>query len=195
MSHVLRSLSRSRGFVAWTVGSLASGMAVAIAALAFLNASLLRPFPVIQSGYHDILGLDSMAFAIAASLFLRGHADGECAACHASSASRSDREPEGRLRSHPMRLATKLILSLLLGLVAVVPEQEVGWMANGRDVQGTRYLPASRSLATTSDASRWHGPTAPAKRTRDSRRKSRQRSRPRHSSSTARCTSARRSGA
>ncbi len=40
-----------------------------------------------------------------------------------------------------MRLATKLVLSLLLGLVAVVPEQEVGWTANGRDVQGTRYLP------------------------------------------------------
>ena len=42
-----------------------------------------------------------------------------------------------------MRLATKLILSLLLGLIAVVPEQEVGWTANGRDVHGTRYLPAS----------------------------------------------------
>ena len=42
-----------------------------------------------------------------------------------------------------MRLATKLILSLLLGLVAVVPEQEVGWTANGRDVQGTRYLPSA----------------------------------------------------
>ena len=42
-----------------------------------------------------------------------------------------------------MRLATKLILSLLLGLIAVVPEQEVGWTANGRDVQGTRYLPSA----------------------------------------------------
>jgi quinoprotein glucose dehydrogenase len=42
-----------------------------------------------------------------------------------------------------MRLATKLVLSLLLGLIAVVPEQEVGWMANGRDVHGTRYLPSA----------------------------------------------------
>ena len=37
----------------------------------------------------------------------------------------------------------KLILSLLFGLIVVLPAQEVGWIANGRDVQGTRYLPGA----------------------------------------------------
>jgi putative ABC transport system permease protein len=39
-----RSLRRSGAFAAWVVGSLAIGMAVAIAALALLNAALLLPF-------------------------------------------------------------------------------------------------------------------------------------------------------
>ena len=39
-----RSLRRSGAFTAWVVGSLAIGMAVAIAALALLNAALLLPF-------------------------------------------------------------------------------------------------------------------------------------------------------
>jgi len=37
-----------------------------------------------------------------------------------------------------------LLTALLLGTaLTALPAQEVGWMANGRDVQGTRYLPAS----------------------------------------------------
>ena len=39
-----RSLRHSRSFTAWVVGSLAIGMAVAIAALALLNAALVLPF-------------------------------------------------------------------------------------------------------------------------------------------------------
>ena len=39
-----RSLRRSGSFTAWVVGSLAIGMAVAIAALALLNAALVLPF-------------------------------------------------------------------------------------------------------------------------------------------------------
>ncbi|HJR60635.1 MAG TPA: FtsX-like permease family protein [Vicinamibacterales bacterium] len=42
-----RALRHSRGFALWVVGSLAIGMAVAIAALAFLNALLFRPFPAV----------------------------------------------------------------------------------------------------------------------------------------------------
>ena len=40
----LRSLRHSGSFSAWVVGSLAVGMAVAIAALALLNAALVLPF-------------------------------------------------------------------------------------------------------------------------------------------------------
>jgi predicted permease len=40
----VRSLRRSGSFTAWVVGSLAIGMAVAIAALALLNAALVLPF-------------------------------------------------------------------------------------------------------------------------------------------------------
>ena len=37
-----------------------------------------------------------------------------------------------------------LVTALLLGTALMaLPAQEVGWIANGRDVQGTRYLPAS----------------------------------------------------
>jgi quinoprotein glucose dehydrogenase len=37
-----------------------------------------------------------------------------------------------------------LVTALLLGTaLTALPAQEVGWIANGRDVQGTRYLPAS----------------------------------------------------
>ena len=42
--YACRSLAHSRGFAVWVVGSLAAGMAVAIAALAFLNAAMFRPF-------------------------------------------------------------------------------------------------------------------------------------------------------
>jgi predicted permease len=41
----LRALWGSRRFTGWVVGSLAIGMAVTIAALAMLNASLILPFP------------------------------------------------------------------------------------------------------------------------------------------------------
>ena len=40
-----RALRHSRGFTAWIVGSLAIGMAVTIAALALLIASLVGPLP------------------------------------------------------------------------------------------------------------------------------------------------------
>jgi putative ABC transport system permease protein len=45
--HACRALVQSRGYAAWVVGSLAVGMAVAIAALAFLNTLLFRPFPAV----------------------------------------------------------------------------------------------------------------------------------------------------
>ena len=37
----------------------------------------------------------------------------------------------------------------ILALFTAVHAQEVGWMANGRDVQGTRYLPASEIARET----------------------------------------------
>jgi predicted permease len=43
--YACRALAQSREYASWVVGSLAIGMAVAIAALAFLNASMFRPFP------------------------------------------------------------------------------------------------------------------------------------------------------
>ena len=47
--YACRALAHSREYAAWVVGSLAIGMAVAIAALAFLNASMFRPFPGVTS--------------------------------------------------------------------------------------------------------------------------------------------------
>lgn len=43
----LRALRHSRRFTAWVVGSLTIGMAVTIAALALLNASMVLPFPAV----------------------------------------------------------------------------------------------------------------------------------------------------
>ena len=43
--YALRALRHSRRFTLWVVGSLALGMAVTIAALALLNASMILPFP------------------------------------------------------------------------------------------------------------------------------------------------------
>lgn len=45
LRYSLRALWCSRRFTGWVVGSLAIGMAVTIAALALLNASLILPFP------------------------------------------------------------------------------------------------------------------------------------------------------
>src|SRR5215208_2222214 len=45
--HACRALAHSRGFSVWVVGSLALGMAVTIAAFAFLNTLLFRPYPAI----------------------------------------------------------------------------------------------------------------------------------------------------
>jgi putative ABC transport system permease protein len=42
-----RALQHARGYSAWVVGSLALGVAVTIAALALLNATLLLPFPAV----------------------------------------------------------------------------------------------------------------------------------------------------
>lgn len=47
--YACRALAHSRDYAAWVVGSLAIGMAVAVAALAFLNASMFRPFPGVTS--------------------------------------------------------------------------------------------------------------------------------------------------
>ena len=73
--------------------------------------------------------------------------------------------------------------------------QEIGWEANGRDLQGTRYLPARE--ITRENVHRlelaWTYRTGEADARFATRRKPR--SRRRRSSSTARCTSARRSGA
>ncbi len=44
-----RALMHSRGFAIWVVGSLAIGMAVTIAALALLNATLVLPFPQVSN--------------------------------------------------------------------------------------------------------------------------------------------------
>jgi predicted permease len=43
--YAIRALRHSRRFTFWVVGSLALGMAVTIAALALLNASMILPFP------------------------------------------------------------------------------------------------------------------------------------------------------
>ena len=48
LRYARRALRHSRGFASWVVGSLAIGMAVAIAALAFLNATMFRPFPSVS---------------------------------------------------------------------------------------------------------------------------------------------------
>lgn len=45
--YACRALTHSRGYASWVVGSLAIGMAVTIAALALLNATLVLPFPEI----------------------------------------------------------------------------------------------------------------------------------------------------
>ena len=45
LRYALRALWHSRRFTGWVVSSLAIGMAVTIAALALLNASLILPFP------------------------------------------------------------------------------------------------------------------------------------------------------
>src|SRR5215468_453864 len=43
-----------------------------------------------------------------------------------------------------------VLIALMLGLVLADPEaQEVGWSANGRDIQGTRYSPASEITRET----------------------------------------------
>ena len=65
-----------------------------------------------------------------------------------------------------------LLTAMLLAMgLTILHAQEVGWMANGRDLQGTRYLPARRSPARTSGVSRWRGRTAREKRSPASRRK------------------------
>jgi len=46
-----------------------------------------------------------------------------------------------------MRILRTLLL--LVPMLAVVEAQEVGWVANGRDAQGTRYLPASEITRET----------------------------------------------
>lgn len=48
LRYAIRALTHSRGFSSWVVGSLAIGMAVAIAALAVLNAAMFRPFPGVR---------------------------------------------------------------------------------------------------------------------------------------------------
>ena len=45
LRYAFRALQHSRGFTTWVIGSLAIGMAVTIAALALLNATLFLPFP------------------------------------------------------------------------------------------------------------------------------------------------------
>ncbi len=45
LRYAFRALQHSRGFTAWVIGSLAIGMAVTVAALALLNATLILPFP------------------------------------------------------------------------------------------------------------------------------------------------------
>lgn len=45
LRYALRTLTHSRGYASWVVGSLAIGMAVTIAALAVLNATMVLPFP------------------------------------------------------------------------------------------------------------------------------------------------------
>ena len=50
--YTCRALMHSRGFAIWVVGSLAIGMAVTIAALALLNATLVLPFPEVTDQQH-----------------------------------------------------------------------------------------------------------------------------------------------
>jgi putative ABC transport system permease protein len=45
----IRALTHSRGSALWVIGSLTIGMAVAIAALALVNALLFRPFPAVTA--------------------------------------------------------------------------------------------------------------------------------------------------
>ena len=45
--HACRGLAHARGFAIWVIGSLAIGMAVTIAALAFLNTLMFRPFAAV----------------------------------------------------------------------------------------------------------------------------------------------------
>ena len=47
LRYAVRALQHSRRFTAWVVGSLAIGMAVTIAALALLSATMFQPFPAI----------------------------------------------------------------------------------------------------------------------------------------------------
>ena len=42
-----------------------------------------------------------------------------------------------------------LTASLLAIVLTALQAQEIGWMANGRDLQGTRYLPASEIVRET----------------------------------------------
>ena len=77
---------------------------------------------------------------------------------------------------------------------ATLHAQELGWPANGRDPEGTRYLPAASLHARTSTGWRSPGPIGPVKRTRALRHASLPPSKPPLSSSRGRCTSARRSG-
>ena len=44
-----RSLAHSRCFSIWVIGSLAVGMTVTLAALAFQNTLLFRPFPAVTA--------------------------------------------------------------------------------------------------------------------------------------------------
>ena len=90
-------------------------------------------------------------------------------------------------------LPTALVVA---ALSTAVYTQEIGWSANGRDAQGTRYLPAAE--ITRENVSRLevgldlsHGRNRSAFRDQQA---DGVRSR-RRSSSTARCTSARRSAA
>src|ERR1044072_7804284 len=116
-----------------------------------------------------------------------------------------------------MIIRTLPILLLLVLTLTVVEAQEVSWGANGRDAQGTRYLPASditreagarlevawsyRASETgprvapraRAHGARSPGPAAAAKPAGNSPRVSRRRSNRRRWSSTARCSSARRS--
>jgi predicted permease len=48
IGYAVRALRHSRAFTAWTVGSLAIGITVTIAALAFLNAAMFLPFPEVS---------------------------------------------------------------------------------------------------------------------------------------------------
>jgi putative ABC transport system permease protein len=47
--YACRALAHARDYVSWVVGSLAIGIAVAIAALAFMNAAMFRPFPAVTN--------------------------------------------------------------------------------------------------------------------------------------------------